>query len=596
MSEVLIPIVLGAFCILFGLAIIVPAVTSFFKSLLFRRRAQRCSGRVIDVQQMGKKFQPLIEYVSPHGSQRLRPPSWSAHRWNIGDEAAVAYDPENPGDARLIEGLGDAGGTFASVLAGALFLGFGVLALVGGIQRPAERKKEEVANRFIAAAGRGDINTVRQMVTNQADLVNAEETNAWVKPGTRVPRNRAIQGFQVWNRPLHAAAKGLHADVVELLLDRGADANATISGWRTALHEVGDKITYNDDAASARRLKIIELLIARGANVNARSKAQKTPLHENASDPKAVELLLARGADVNARDDMGRTPLLHAAATGWDTSHAVQLLLDHGADIHVRDHEGNTPLLNAVWAFSAPRIELLLSRGADANVRNDAGTTALHIAADSAAGPSLGRGLPTLALLCSYGLRPDIRDNSGKTPIDIARAKLAGEDDPAWMKRRRAVAQFLSPNGTCNRLARRAHEVSQDEIAFIGADAACAEEDTDGCAHLGFSYDTGKGVAIDQKRAAELYTKACAKGSYWACGALGYLYSNGEGVAADEPRAAKLYRQACDGGEMTACSNLAGLYMSGSGVAEDRATALALYRKACDGGDADACHKLRNGH
>jgi ankyrin repeat protein len=501
MSEALIPIALGAFCMLFGLALMVPQVTTFSRSLLLRRTARLGGGP---------------------------------------------------------EGRVDVGSAVAAVLGGGFFLAFGIVALVSGSQRPAEKKKEDLANSFIAAAERGDVDTVRRMLARQPDLVNAMETNAWVKPGTRVPRNQAIQGFQVLNRPLHAAAKGLQADVVKLLLDRGADASATIVNRVTALHTVGEKVTFDNDEASARRVKIIELLIARGAKVNARSKSLKTPLHANAYDAKAIELLLAHGADVNARDGEGRTPLIRAAAIGaWDNTEAVQSLLDHGSDANARDHDGNTALLLA--AGKLPTLELLLSRGASARIANDAGATPLHMFATYDVGVLELRNLDALALLCSSGLRANVRDHAGKTALDIARESLAAENDhPRRKAGIGAIVRFLSPGGSCDRFARDSPP-TKEERKFIVSQLACAEGDAEGCARLGWCYDTGTGVP------------------------------------ANRTRAAGLYKPACDAGGMWACFNLALLYASGDGVPKDRAAARTLFRKACDGGDADSCHKLRSG-
>lgn len=68
-------------------------------------------------------------------------------------------------------------------------------------------------------------------------------------------------------QPLHSAASGGHAAIVELLLDHGADANAVQEGGFTPLH----------------------------------SAAQN-------SDHKSIEALLAAGADPNRATDDGKTP------------------------------------------------------------------------------------------------------------------------------------------------------------------------------------------------------------------------------------------------------------------------------------------------
>ncbi len=72
-----------------------------------------------------------------------------------------------------------------------------------------------------------------------------------------------------------------------------------------------------DKAASSGRCEIIEYLLDEGADVNAGRPGGSTPLHTAAwwGRPEVVELLLRRGAEVNAVDFCGETPL-HKATQG----------------------------------------------------------------------------------------------------------------------------------------------------------------------------------------------------------------------------------------------------------------------------------------
>jgi len=70
------------------------------------------------------------------------------------------------------------------------------------------------------------------------------------------------------NTPLHAAAAGGQTAVVELLLKRDADPNATQEGGWTALHS----------AAQAGNREMVETLVAHGANLNARAANEQAPL------------------------------------------------------------------------------------------------------------------------------------------------------------------------------------------------------------------------------------------------------------------------------------------------------------------------------
>ena len=70
------------------------------------------------------------------------------------------------------------------------------------------------------------------------------------------------------NTPLHAASAGGHPALVELLLKRGANPNATQEGGWTALH----------GAAQSGHREMVEALLAGGADVNLRASNQQTAL------------------------------------------------------------------------------------------------------------------------------------------------------------------------------------------------------------------------------------------------------------------------------------------------------------------------------
>lgn len=145
-------------------------------------------------------------------------------------------------------------------------------------------------------------------------------------------------------RPLYRAAVLGRAEVVAVLMQAGADLNATTDQQSYPLHA----------AARHGYLDILRGLLAGGATVNVENSEGQTPLHLAArfKQTKAVEVLLAYGADPNLRDQNGRAPLHYAAGLGQIES--LNLLLDGGANYDVLDSEGFSPLgLSISWRRNA---------------------------------------------------------------------------------------------------------------------------------------------------------------------------------------------------------------------------------------------------
>ncbi len=451
------------------------------------------------------------------------------------------------------------------VFGGALILAVGGYLAFTGIRAQRIQARTIV---FIAAAGKGDLVTVRRMADVDPVLVNS---------------SHRIEGGMI-ERPLYAAAKGLHSDVVEYLLTHDAVVDDDIDDGSTALHAAGESGTYSDQAVTQRHAAIVKMLLAHGAAVSAKDDRERTPLMANADDATAAAILIQQGADVKARDTTGRTALHYAVSPPGDHSAAITLLLDHGAEIDARDQQNQTPLLAA--GRNVADLETLIARGADPKARDKKGWTALHYVARSPS--NLPSDLDVLGLLCACGLDPETRDQSSATPLGIAREQLAKETDRGWRDGRRRIVRFLEAGGPCRRLA----GASKEQRQFVVAQIECDEGFNYACETVAWAYDNGKGTAVDKPRSVELYEKACSRGSQWACTNLGYAYANGEGVAANPVRAAELYGPACDGGQALACHNLAQLYESGRGVTKDPAKAVALFRRACDDGDRESCDRV----
>jgi tankyrase len=108
--------------------------------------------------------------------------------------------------------------------------------------------------------------------------------------------------------------------------------------------EEGRNSTLLHLAAGYNHLDVVEYLLENGADVNARDKGGLIPLH-NASSYGHVDvalLLIKYNSLVNMCDRWNFTPLHEAAQKG--RTQLCSLLINHGADVTLQNQEGLTPL------------------------------------------------------------------------------------------------------------------------------------------------------------------------------------------------------------------------------------------------------------
>ncbi len=133
--------------------------------------------------------------------------------------------------------------------------------------------------------------------------------------------------------PAHIASHVGSIDILQVLLDAGASADAVDDDGATPLHVA---------AAGDCRLKL-DLLLGARAPIDAQDDDGRTPLHEAIRFGRLVnaQRLLMAGALVDRFDEKQRTPLHYAALHG-DQS-AYELLLRAGAQTKLPDIMGFTP-------------------------------------------------------------------------------------------------------------------------------------------------------------------------------------------------------------------------------------------------------------
>ena len=138
------------------------------------------------------------------------------------------------------------------------------------------------------------------------------------------------------NRELFEASARADFKAVKSALDKGADPKAINQGFQTPL--ILALVHY----PTHQKADVIELLLERGADVNAQDILGNSPLmfasvKENLDIPK---LLLKKGADPNLSNKKGWSPLMSASKAGHVP--VVKLLLETGADPRAQSETGWT--------------------------------------------------------------------------------------------------------------------------------------------------------------------------------------------------------------------------------------------------------------
>lgn len=199
--------------------------------------------------------------------------------------------------------------------------------------------REEQAFAMDQAIGRGDEAALRTLLTNEPRLT-----------GTPIPVTRDW-GEEMW-LGLHRAAEQGSADLVLLLLDRGASIDSR-TRFRTPMH--------------GRETALI--LASRGG-------------HE-----AVVALLLQRHAQPDLLDANHRSALSHAAQAGHGP--IVDRLIGVDCAVDPVDDQGRTPLHSAIAAGHVELALMLIEAGANVNhacPKEPAGYTPLHRCATQGGG------------------------------------------------------------------------------------------------------------------------------------------------------------------------------------------------------------------
>lgn len=244
-----------------------------------------------------------------------------------------------------------------------------------------------------------------------------------VQSGARV-EDRGSHG----ETALEMAVRLNRPEMIDELLNLGADLNATNHRENTVLHEVVKK----------ENTELIDFLLSKeGIDLDVRNASGKTVLHILTASGKRsiVKKLLEHGACTNIKSNDGRTPL-HWAAIHGDIETA-KLLLAHGANINLRNNHNTSALIFAAHNQEDEMVEFLVYREAVVAGENLDSDTALKLTVSHSNTPLMAylldalieQSRPSLDIIISEILR--IRDHLDKLDeyhlFSYISGKLAGE-------------------------------------------------------------------------------------------------------------------------------------------------------------------------
>jgi len=264
-------------------------------------------------------------------------------------------------------------------------------------------------------------------------------------------RGVSYDAFGEWERtPLILAAHMGQADLVALLLQRGAKANARD---RTDSVPEARGNTALIKAAQRDHTEVIRVLLtqAKGIEVDAPTKDGETPLRlvVEAEDLEAVRLLHGHGAKINQPNNTGESMLVGTIL--HKKFDVLEFLVANGANINMANHGGMTPLMQAVMVCAnKPKpalrfIEKFLTFKPKLDFeqmgKGDGGFSALHLAARYGV-------VDAAKLLLDAGAAIDIKSlATGGTPLHTA-ASANQIDMAKYLIKRKANIEIVDKLGS----------------------------------------------------------------------------------------------------------------------------------------------------
>jgi len=238
---------------------------------------------------------------------------------------------------------------------------------------------------------------------------------------------------QSGNMPLMVAAENRNVDIVKMLLKAGANINAKETHLlkETALLYALSNISSKHIGEEKRKdNELITLLLDHGADVNAATAEQYTVLMRALmrADFDMIKQIINKGADVNRVTTQGNAL---GFTVGGKDENIIKYILERTKKIDAPNYEGETPFMIASMIGATESIKLLAGAGAGANIHamNNKGETALHLAAKTDLIRVKHNWIPAIKLLLELGVDPNIRAENDTHFTALIRAAQEGYTD-----------------------------------------------------------------------------------------------------------------------------------------------------------------------
>ena len=240
--------------------------------------------------------------------------------------------------------------------------------------------------------------------------------------------------------------------LVKLLLDSGADVNQHKTEGQITHYELYGFRTPLTQAASNGNTRITDLLIEYGADINASDYNFSTALNEAVINGRTdvVELLINKGANVNTQQSLGDTPLIRSIYSVSNTimdinsslkkqnksltneeTQAIQddykkitnLLLKAGAKVNQGCERERPPIFACINERRDDLLKIIIEAGADTEHTNTDGEKPIHFIITVAKRVDyFEKELYNLLItLIASGANKEAKNSQGKTAFELAK-------------------------------------------------------------------------------------------------------------------------------------------------------------------------------